>query len=69
MELLKTQVELKEKKEEVKVYHSKTDSLTKNLSKEQLANQLLHKQAEQERLEQQKRYIIFGFIRKVRVGY
>jgi len=62
MELLKTQVELKEKKEEVKVYHSKADSLANTLSKAQLAKKILKEQAEQKRLEQQKKNIIFAFI-------
>lgn len=62
MELLEKTVELEKKDKEAKEYLSKADSLANTLSKEQLANQLLIEQAEQKRLEQQKRLIIFASI-------
>lgn len=62
IELHEKTVELEEKKEEVKKYHTEVDSLSNTLTKTQLAKKLIEKQAEQERLEQQRNNIMFGAI-------
>jgi len=62
LELIEKTVKLEESEKKVEVYSSKADSLANTLTKAQLATKLLEKQAEQERLEQQKNNIIFGFI-------
>jgi len=53
---------IKEKDEEVKVYHTKADSLASTLTKATLAKKLLEEQAEQKRLAQQRNYIIISFV-------
>ncbi|MBN1252227.1 MAG: tetratricopeptide repeat protein, partial [Bacteroidales bacterium] len=62
MELQEKTVELEQKVIEVKKYVSKADSLANTLSKEQLAKKLIEQQAEQERLNQQKRLILLGSV-------
>jgi len=62
LELQKKTVELEEKVKEVKKYHSKTDSLTNTLSKEQLAKKVIEQQAKEERLNQQKNLMLLGSI-------
>jgi serine phosphatase RsbU (regulator of sigma subunit) len=59
LELEEKTVQLEEKTQEVKKYHSKADSLTANLSKAQLATQVLEEQAEKERLVSSRNKIIF----------
>ena len=62
LELEKKTVELEKKVKEVKIYHSKTDSLTNTLSKEQLAKKVIEQQAKEERLNQQKNLLLLSSV-------
>jgi len=62
LELQKKTEELEKTVKEVKIYHSKTDSLANTLSKEQLAKKIIKQQAKEAQLNQQRNMIILVFI-------